>query len=692
MKLHLKKIDLRKLDLKAFKTNALKGSLKSKLYILCGVTLCSVVLLGNTGVKVADRNLSNLKILESLSEIESLNKDNEKYFMKYQYTHDKKLLSDIQENMSLIRQDVERANSINTTEYVNELELLDECAQNMTNIMQAILDLSIERGFGEEGIYKEFIEDNEVLENNLLTLYDNAFKTMAFEEVPKLISKWLLITQQLEKYNTTVAKGANPQPPYGDLNQYVRELQLDIQTYFADTAEGQYCIKQFEKKTELLSQIYSIDRNLYIANVNRMNTADLIAKTINKIEKKINYAASTSKQRTVTIITILVLLLGVTIGLISKLIIDAIRHSTLKFTKVLDSLKDGDLTVRADEKSKDEFAVFAVKLNETVVRLEEAISSAKTLSNEVEIKNKEMADIITQVVNGAEADNAIIKSGIVELQQSFEQISLSVENQSGETQESLSCVEELIATNQQTLKEMHKAKNSSSDSLVNINNSRNEIDELSHSVSTINDSVDKANMQVAALIHDTKAIDEILVSIKEIAFNTNLLALNAAIEASHAGESGRGFAIVAEQVKVLAQETTEETEKINEVIKEIHTRVKQVQGANQSVTNTVKATIELMHEFKEVMKEVYNSTEVNVEQINHLEDEVNRQISSIEAMAKAIEKINLEAVSIENKTSTTNQISREISTVLVNNIDKVEQTIQKSKQLKQDMEFFKLSS
>ncbi len=423
-----------------------------------------------------------------------------------------------------------------------------------------------------------------------------------------------------------------------------------------------------------------------------MNTADLTAKTINKIANKINYAASTSKQRTVTIITILVLLLGVTIGLISKLIIDAIRHSTLKFTKVLDSLKDGDLTVRADEKSKDEFAVFAVKLNETVVRLEEAISSAKTLSNEVEIKNKEMADIITQVVNGAEADNAIIKSGIVELQQSFEQISLSVENQSGETQESLSCVEELIATNQQTLKEMHKAKNSSSDSLVNINNSRNEIDELSHSVSTINDSVDKANMQVAALIHDTKAIDEILVSIKEIAFNTNLLALNAAIEASHAGESGRGFAIVAEQVKVLAQETTEETEKINEVIKEIHTRVKQVQGANQSVTNTVKATIELMHEFKEVMKEVYNSTEVNVEQINHLEDEVNRQISSIEAMAKAIEKINLEAVSIENKTSTTNQISREISTVLVNNIDKVEQTIQKSKQLKQDMEFFKLSS
>ena len=692
MKLNLNKMHLRKADLQAFRNNALKGSLKSKLHILCGVTLCSVILLGGTGIKVADRNLSNLKIMGNLNEIESLNKDNEKYFMKYQYTHDKKLLSDIQENMSLIRQDVERANSINTTEYVNELELLDECAQNMTNIMQAILDLSIERGFGEEGIYKEFIEDNEVLENNLLTLYDNAFKTMAFEEVPKLISKWLLITQQLEKYNTTVAKGANPQPPYGDLNQYVRELQLDIQTYFADTAEGQYCIKQFEKKTELLSQIYSIDRNLYIANVNRMNTADLIAKTINKIEKKINYAASTSKQRTVTIITILVLLLGVTIGLISKLIIDAIRHSTLKFTKVLDSLKDGDLTVRADEKSKDEFAVFAVKLNETVDKLEEAISSAKTLSNEVEIKNKEMADIITQVVNGAETDDAIIKSSIVELQQSFEKIVSSVENQSGETQESLSCVEELIATNQETLKEMDKTKNSSNESLVNISNSRNEMDELSNSVLTINDSVDRANEQVAALIHDTKAIDQILVSIKEIASNTNLLAINASIEAAHAGASGNGFAVVAEQVKNLAQETAKETEKINRVIKEIHIRVEQVQGANQSVTDTVKATIELMQKFKEVMQEVYNSTEISVTQINYLEDEINRQIASIENMAKAIEHINLEAISIESKTNITNQISREISSILVNNISKVEQTIQKSKQLKQDMEFFKLSN
>ena len=692
MKLNLNKMHLRKADLQAFRNNALKGSLKSKLHILCGVTLCSVILLGGTGIKVADRNLSNLKIMGNLNEIESLNKDNEKYFMKYQYTNDQKLLSNIQDNVSLIQQDVEKASSINTTAYANELELLDECAQNMTNITQEILELSVERGFGEEGIYKEFIGNNDIIENNIMTLYHNAFTTMPSEEVPNLVNKWLQITQKLEKYNMIVAQGANPQPPYGDLYQYIRELLIDVQTYFSDTAEGQYCIEQLEKKIELLSQIYTIDRGIYVANVNRMNTADLTAKTINKIANKINKAASTSKSRTLTVIAILVLAVGATISFISKLIIDAIKHSTSKFTKVLDSLKDGDLTIRADEKSKDEFAVFAVKLNETVDKLEEAISSAKTLSNEVEIKNKEMADIITQVVNGAETDDAIIKSGIVELQQSFEKIVSSVENQSGETQESLSCVEELIATNQETLKEMDKTKNSSNESLVNISNSRNEMDELSNSVLTINDSVDRANEQVAALIHDTKAIDQILVSIKEIASNTNLLAINASIEAAHAGASGKGFAVVAEQVKNLAQETAKETEKINRVIKEIHIRVEQVQGANQSVTDTVKATIELMQKFKEVMQEVYNSTEISVTQINYLEDEINRQIASIENMAKAIEHINLEAISIESKTNITNQISREISSILVNNISKVEQTIQKSKQLKQDMEFFKLSN
>lgn len=110
-----------------------------------------------------------------------------------------------------------------------------------------------------------------------------------------------------------------------------------------------------------------------------------------------------------------------------------------------------------------------------------------------------------------------------------------------------------------------------------------------------------------------------------------------------------------------------------------------------TVTKYVDATVELTERFKHIIKTIYEGTENNVFHIKGLEEELNRQIASIESMAGAIETINNEAIAIEQKATKTNEASMQISSALQDNLGKVEGTLDKSTRLKEDMDFFKVN-
>lgn len=155
---------------------------------------------------------------------------------------------------------------------------------------------------------------------------------------------------------------------------------------------------------------------------------------------------------------------------------------------------------------------------------------------------------------------------------------------------------------------------------------------------------------IASLANKTDQIGEITSVINDIANQTNLLALNAAIEAARAGEQGRGFAVVADEVRKLAERTTKATKEIAETIKSIQQEVKEADKSMANAKSSVYEGMKLTEEIDKVLQEIYQSAKNVSDLIDNIVAASQEQSISAEEISKNIE--NIASVSHQSTTST----------------------------------------
>jgi len=308
-----------------------------------------------------------------------------------------------------------------------------------------------------------------------------------------------------------------------------------------------------------------------------------------------------------------------------------LNRSTRNILHAMDKFADGDLTV----------SIMPEKENDDIGKLFHGFN--KSVQN--------IGNIIAKI-NEAVAATA---SASTQISSSTEEMAAGSQEQSSQSQEVAAAVDEMT----KTILDTTKNANITSDEAKNAGKIAKEggkvISETVEGMNRIANVVTKAAETVQELGKNSDQIGEIIQVIDDIADQTNLLALNAAIEAARAGEQGRGFAVVADEVRKLAERTTKATKEIADMIKRIQ---KDTNGAVESIQLGTKEVLNgkvLAAKAGESLEQIISGSNAVVDRAMQVAAASEEQSASAEQISK-----NIEAISsvIQQSAAGTQQIAR----------------------------------
>jgi len=312
---------------------------------------------------------------------------------------------------------------------------------------------------------------------------------------------------------------------------------------------------------------------------------------------------------------------------------------------------------------KDETGDIARAIKDLRNKLHEVVSGLQEDSNKLASSSNFLNDIANQGKDGIVAVNETANEfaeGAVEQAEDSQKASDSMLILSKEIDESL--------TSSVRLKEATQK--------VDINGKTGGIlirdldDKFAKTVQTIN-SLDK---NVETLSVKSESIGEITVTIQGIAEQTNLLALNAAIEAARAGEAGRGFAVVADEIRKLAEQTSISTDQINNIINEILDEIDLTQKNMNESNNTIKLSGGVMNNVINAFEEIEKSVAITIEELEQISENIENVEKSKDFVTNSINGIS--AITEENaaaseQISATMESQVELMTNILGNVKEV---------------------
>ncbi|MFO6422863.1 methyl-accepting chemotaxis protein [Motilimonas sp. KMU-193] len=331
-------------------------------------------------------------------------------------------------------------------------------------------------------------------------------------------------------------------------------------------------------------------------------------------------------------ITVAIVLLALS-TLIILSITKPLKHTSLAMAEIAQG--EGDLTVVLADQGQDEIAKLAENFNLFTHKIAELVRQMQPVSTKV----GETAAHLNQSVN---ANHRI------------------AEQQHHETDGVAAAMNQMLATTQEVASSAQLAADSAADADQRAQHGQVAVEQTISSIALLGEELKQTVTLVNQLEQDSQQIGTILDVIRGIAEQTNLLALNAAIEAARAGEQGRGFAVVADEVRTLATRTQASTDEIQEMIAKLQKGTNSVASSMEQTQSQSDKTASQASSAGDALNEIVSA-------INVITD-MNHQIASAsEQQSKALDEINRNVTNISelaSESTANNQATSDVSAQL----------------------------
>lgn len=265
--------------------------------------------------------------------------------------------------------------------------------------------------------------------------------------------------------------------------------------------------------------------------------------------------------------------------------------------------------------------------------------------------------LLGQVRDAAERVNRSAGS----LRETASQMSGTAKHQAEESVRTLGAVELLTSSMRQVADTATASSESAKQVLSATEKGRQAVQETVQDMQNIRAAVQRMSKQVKALGDRSLEISQIVSTIRDIASQTNLLALNAAIEAAGAGEAGARFAVVADQVRKLAESSTQATREITELVKGIQSETQDAVVAMEHETQAVEAGSQSALKTGEVFSEISDIAKRSAELAVAIATSATEQTQSTERVGRSLKDFTGGAVATQKATDTTRQTIEEMA-------------------------------
>lgn len=443
------------------------------------------------------------------------------------------------------------------------------------------------------------VMDSARLVRNIVLLADDNAKASNKENYDKNTVKITELFDQLDK----MIKSDEGK----ELLKVMHETRTAFRSYTNEVVQLGLAHKQDEAVKVLFGENYKTQAAYFAA----------IKKMVEYQEKQVSNSTRSAAENYLSGRTLMVIL-SIAAILLGAALSYWVTHSITKpigeAVGLVNQLANGDLTARIEVSSKDEIGMLLLAMQNMVGKLKAMISEVSSSANQVSSTASQLSASSVQVANGSQ-------------QQSESASSMA------------SAVEEMTVSIEQVSENAQKARDASKHSGEMSAQGAEVIQNAAAEMMKIEDSVKQFSQIIESLEQQSGEISAIVNVIKEIADQTNLLALNAAIEAARAGEQGRGFAVVADEVRKLAERTGTSTQEIATMIEKIQSGTRSAVASIESGVAQVGSGVALANQAGQSITEINAEAALVAQVVEDISDSLREQSIASNDIAKSVEKI-----------------------------------------------------